>query len=1172
MAKRVWTSDEVITKALLDNVLYTSADGESADDLTKLAVKDQSGSGSFALQLLVTETLTADKTLTLTVNNANRIINLTGNLTLAADFTTTTGAITLAGNAGGSSVTLPASGTLATLAGSEQFTNKTLASGTLSGTFTCAATVVNFTTGSITFTTGNLTISGAGYISIGANPASSGYFRISNAQYLIARNAAAGGDVNMIQVSANDFVKFGTTSLEIATANVVTLAFTNPAATRTITFGDPGGADSVAYLAATQTFTGKTINGATLSGTLAGTPTFSGATITFTGNLMNFTAGGAFTLGTTDANTLIIKTGGTTRYTFAAASANLTIASAAILVIPANTATSFSIQDATTKMIDLDSRNTITGVIGVTLTGAPPTITAAAGVTWSSVAVPAVTVTLTGATGVNAMNGVALNIAAPTITSASNPAVAVASTVYISNSPIAAGTATVTLGYALHVAAGTTQLQATNVAGTLTLTNNTFNITAGGAFTFGTTDANTVALKTGGTARWTWAAATANVTLASATDMIVPNTTASIYRIINVAGTLIFAVNSQTATDNVVAFTFTGGPPTIANAASTTYNVVKNAAVTVTLSGATGVTAMSGISLYLDAPTITSATNPAVTLASTLYVAAPVAGGTATITAGYSGHFASAIRVDGNVVMNNAAYDLVIKADTAAAFEIYDATTKLVTINSQVTTDSVVMMTITGQPVTVAAAAGSTYSTVSIAARTHTFTGNTGVTAMNGLQLNLGAPTITSANNPAVALASTLYVAAPVAAGTATITVNYAGHFAGAVRVDGNVSMANAAYDIVVIANTAAALEISDGTTKLLTFDSRNTVTGVIAANFSASPATIASAAGVTYSQVGIAAKTTTVTGTDAVTAMDGLQLNLGVPTLTNVSAGLTITTASTLYVALPVATGNATITNAWTINANGAIRLDGNLSMAAGAYDLIIKANTAVALELSDSTNKLLAVDTRVTTTSISVHTWTAPAPTFVSAAGSTWRHHNVAAVTVTLTGGIGVTAMNGLQMYLTTLTLAADGATTVGIASTLYLMPPAQGANMTITNNYMINTSVAGCFLTAAGVWTDACSLVHKRNVKPLDLARIPELMNTVEVISYRRKDASDGGFERFGVIAEDAPDFLATATHNGVAPQYMAGFSLACGKYLLQENENLKQRVSELEAQLGKSKRRN
>lgn len=127
MTKRVWTTDEIITKALLDTVLVTNANGESADDLTKLAVKDQSGAGSFATQIKVTETLTADRILTLTLNDADRTLNLGGNLTTTGNITFT-GAFALAVTlTAGTTLTLPSGAdVLVGRDSTDTLTNKTL--------------------------------------------------------------------------------------------------------------------------------------------------------------------------------------------------------------------------------------------------------------------------------------------------------------------------------------------------------------------------------------------------------------------------------------------------------------------------------------------------------------------------------------------------------------------------------------------------------------------------------------------------------------------------------------------------------------------------------------------------------------------------------------------------------------------------------------------------------------------------------------------------------------------------------------------------------------------------------------------------------------------------------------------------------------------------------------
>jgi len=120
----------------LTNKVLTAPDinGGTADALTSLGIRS-TGTGAFDLQIINTENLTGNKALTITLNDAAKTINLGGNLVLASSLTTTNGGVTFNG-AGGSSVTLPTSGTLATLAGSESLTNKKLGSLTSNGLVT----------------------------------------------------------------------------------------------------------------------------------------------------------------------------------------------------------------------------------------------------------------------------------------------------------------------------------------------------------------------------------------------------------------------------------------------------------------------------------------------------------------------------------------------------------------------------------------------------------------------------------------------------------------------------------------------------------------------------------------------------------------------------------------------------------------------------------------------------------------------------------------------------------------------------------------------------------------------------------------------------------------------------------------------------------------------------
>lgn len=101
--------------------------------ITSLGIRS-TGTGAFDLSLANSENLTAGRTLTFTLNDAARTVNLGGNITTAAAFTTSgANALTLT-TTGATNVTLPTTGTLATLAGAETLTNKSIVATQLTGT------------------------------------------------------------------------------------------------------------------------------------------------------------------------------------------------------------------------------------------------------------------------------------------------------------------------------------------------------------------------------------------------------------------------------------------------------------------------------------------------------------------------------------------------------------------------------------------------------------------------------------------------------------------------------------------------------------------------------------------------------------------------------------------------------------------------------------------------------------------------------------------------------------------------------------------------------------------------------------------------------------------------------------------------------------------------------
>lgn len=162
----------------------------------------RSTGSAFNLKLANSETLTADRTVTVNVNDAARTLDLGGNVTTAAAFTTSgANALTLT-TTGATNVTLPTTGTLGTLAGAESLTNKKLGSLTSNGLVTTSGgdgtlgvTVPG--TGVLTALT-NATNASGGPVTGGAIT-SSGLTQAT--ARLLGRTSASAGAVEEISVS-----------------------------------------------------------------------------------------------------------------------------------------------------------------------------------------------------------------------------------------------------------------------------------------------------------------------------------------------------------------------------------------------------------------------------------------------------------------------------------------------------------------------------------------------------------------------------------------------------------------------------------------------------------------------------------------------------------------------------------------------------------------------------------------------------------------------------------------------------------------------------------------------------------------------------------------------------------------------------------------------------------
>lgn len=266
---------------------------------------------------------------------------------------------------------------------------------------------------------------------------------------------------------------------------------------------------------------------------------------------------------------------------------------------------------------------------------------------------------------------------------------------------------------------------------------------------------------------------------------------------------------------------------------------------------------------------------------------------------------------------------------------------------------------------------------------------------------------------------------------------------------------------------------------------------------------------------------------------------------------------------------------------------VSGTLSMSTanldfdGAGDIIMDANTAAALEITDGTTALVAFDTRNTIADVSNVKINPIAPTIATAAAA---HLNpslqIAAKTVTYTGTNTVTSSHGVGLHIGIPTFTDASAGTLSLASNVYVAAvAAAGGSLTLTAARMIATGVSDCYLTNAGVWTDTACWEYGKEMVNRSLwdayHAIEDVLEKIVPATWKYRDTfeyidaetqqpmlmgmDDRGRERVGIVYDDLPGELrAPGEERGVSPGILASFCLAAVKMLADKNRDLETRL--------------
>ncbi len=92
---------------------------------------------------------------------------------------------------------------------------------------------------------------------------------------------------------------------------------------------------------------------------------------------------------------------------------------------------------------------------------------------------------------------------------------------------------------------------------------------------------------------------------------------------------------------------------------------------------------------------------------------------------------------------------------------------------------------------------------------------------------------------------------------------------------------------------------------------------------------------------------------------------------------------------------------------------------------------------------------------------------------------------------------------------------------------------------------------------MWTDASSREHKEQITNVVRGAALKAVEGIRAVTYRYKQGHDDGMDtiRYGVIAEELPDIVATTDHKGLSTAHMVGLLLAAVQDLKAEVASLK-----------------